>query len=194
MAFLANFFVFVAVALLTGLGSAWYMISAGSALTTRHLGPWTTWTTAGHVEADPYTRAHVARSGRLPLTSANARYYFAAADSDGDKLSAHCEYEIIGRGPDAQWWSLAIYDGNGRLMANPANRYAFNSENVMRDTRGFYRIVLAREARPQNWLPVSGDHRVSLMLRTYGIDLVDNRVDAEAEALQLPVIRRLQCG
>jgi len=193
MSFLANFFLFVGVALLSGLGSAWYMIDRGSALTTDYFGPWVVWTAAGHIEADPYTRAHVARSGRLPMTTSNARYYLATTDGEGDKLDADCEYAITGKGPRAEWWSLAAYDGQGRLMANTADRYAFNSQTVMRSTNGEYTIVLARDARPGNWLPVTSSYRLRLMLRVYHPVLADDRIDSTAEQGELPTIRRLGC-
>ena len=54
-----------------------------SPLTTTKVGPWSGWISEGNPHADPYTRAHVARSGRLPLTSTVARYFVARTDSAG---------------------------------------------------------------------------------------------------------------
>ena len=85
-----------AVALILGIGSAWYMIERGSMLTTTRIGPWTSWVSEGNPKADPYTRAHLARSGRLPLTSTAARYFMADTDSRGSGLTAGCEYAIFG--------------------------------------------------------------------------------------------------
>ena len=59
-------------ALLLGLSTAWYMIEEGSALTTSRVGPWTVWRSAGKPDADPYTKAHMARAGRLPITATRA--------------------------------------------------------------------------------------------------------------------------
>ena len=50
----------------------------------------------GNPNADPYTKAHLARSGRLPLTSTTARYFLARTDSDGRELTSACEYSIEG--------------------------------------------------------------------------------------------------
>ena len=61
------------VALMLGIGSAWYMIERGSPLTTTKAGPWDGWITEGNPQADPYTKAHVARSGRLPARSKRAK-------------------------------------------------------------------------------------------------------------------------
>ena len=85
-----------AVALLLGIGSAWYMIDHGSPLTTGRIGPWASWVSEGNPVADPYTKAHLARSGRLPLTSTIARYFVANSDSEG--RSAHLGLRIFDRG------------------------------------------------------------------------------------------------
>ena len=84
-------------ALIIGLGSAWYMIEEGSALTTSRIGPWSVWRSAGKPDADPYTIAYMARAGRLPINATTALYFFADSDSDGASLESHCEYVIEGR-------------------------------------------------------------------------------------------------
>ncbi len=80
---LAYFIGTFAVALMLGIGSAWYMIDQGSTLTTTKVGPWASWNSLGNPLADPYTKAHLARIGRLPLTSTVARYFVARTDSAG---------------------------------------------------------------------------------------------------------------
>ena len=61
---LAYFIGTFVVALMLGIGSAWYTIERGTLLTTAKVGPWSGWVTEGNPNADPYTKAHVARSGR----------------------------------------------------------------------------------------------------------------------------------
>ena len=80
--------VFAALAVGGGLGSAWYMIEAGSRLSTRTFGPWMTWTAAGRPDADPYTRAHTARNALLPLSSTLELTFRAKTDSSGRRLDA----------------------------------------------------------------------------------------------------------
>ena len=123
----------------------------------------------GNPNADPYTKAHLARSGRLPLTSTTARYFTANTDSEGDTLTSTCEYSIEGGALNARWWSIAVYDEHGSLIDNPSQRYSFNSEEAIRHSDGSYRITLASNARPENWLPSgSGPERnLVLMLRIY---------------------------
>ena len=192
---LAYFIGTFAVALLLGIGSAWYMIEQGSPLTTTKVGPWASWNALGNPTADPYTKAHLARSGRLPLTSTVARYFVARTDSRGHRLTSGCEYTVIGWPINARWWSIALYDDSGSLIENAANRYSFNSEEALRHADGTFRIRVARSARPENWLPSGNDtdRNLVLMLRIYaprdtnslGIGLVpDDR---------LPKIERVAC-
>ena len=65
---------------------------------------------------------------------------------------------------DGAWWSLAAFDGQGGLIQNAAERYAFNSDTVMREPDGRAVITLARDARPGNWLPIGGGSRITLVL------------------------------
>jgi hypothetical protein len=184
-----------AVALILGIGSAWYMIERGSLLTTMTAGPWRSWLSEGNPNADPYTRAHLARSGRLPLTSTAARYFTANTDSRGRTLSAGCEYSIVGAPLNARWWSLAVYDEYGSLIPNPSGRYSFNSEETIRRADGSFRINLSRNARPENWLPSGKEpgRNLLLMLRVYGSRDTDISGIGQVPADRLPKIERQRC-
>jgi hypothetical protein len=184
-----------AVALILGIGSAWYMIERGSPLTTTRVGPWQSWLSEGNPNADPYTRAHLARSGRLPLTSTVARYFVAHTDGRGRSLYSGCEYSIVGKPLNARWWSLAVYDEYGSLIANPSNRYSFNSEEAIRRADGTFRITLGRRARPENWLP-SGDgtdRSLMLVLRVYGSRDTDISGIGQIPPDRLPKVERVRC-
>jgi hypothetical protein len=182
------------VARMRGIGSAWHMIERGSPLTTTKVGPWDGWVSEGNPSADPYTRAHVARSGRLPLTSTVARYFVAHTDSAGRSLASDCEYSIQGFPLNARWWSIAVYDEYGGLIENSSQRYSFNSEEMLRHSDGTFRVNLSRRARPENWLPTgNADQPLVLLLRIYnpretdasGIGLIPND--------RLPKIERKAC-
>lgn len=188
-----NVLVFLLVAVGGGLGSAWYMVEVGSPLTTERKGPWRLWTSAGRPDADPYTRANIARAGRLPLSSSTAHYYVTRNDSQGRRLLATCDYLIEGSGPTALWWSLAVYDEKGSLLGNAVQRYAYNSSTVLRATNGRYQIALSRQLRPGNWLPVSGTRPLVLILRLY-LPEAPAADGLTGEAVNdLPEIRRGQC-
>jgi hypothetical protein len=161
---LLNLALFLTLSLGGGLATAWYMIEAGSRLSTRTFGPWVTWVAAGRPEADPYTRAHIARNGLLPLSSTAVLTFKAKTDSRGTQLSSACDYAVVMEDFDPGWWSLAVYDGQGRLIANAADRYGFNSSTAMRQVNGSTVINLSRDARPGNWLPTGRSNRIVLIL------------------------------
>jgi hypothetical protein len=182
---------FLVIAVLGGLGSAWYMIERGTRLTTKSYGPWVTWTSAGRADADPYTRAHYIRRGMLPISTALAQTYQAQSDSDGQALYSSCEYVIEGDEPSSAFWSLSVFDEAGRLIANPADRHSFNSSTITRAPSGSLDVVLARSARPGNWLPIGGAGRLNLVLTIDEPQLAGPT--ASADTVHLPTIRRIGC-
>ena len=191
---LAYFIGTFAFALFLGIGSAWYMIEYGSPLTTEKIGPWSGWDSEGKPDADPYTKAHMARSGRLPLSSTVARYFVAYTDSAGHRLVSSCEYSIEGSPLNARWWSLAVYDEYGGLIDNPSGRYSFNSEEMLRHSDGTFRVNLANKPRPENWLPSgSEDQSLILMLRIYSPRETDSLGVGLVPPARLPKIERKSC-
>ena len=195
--FLAHAALFLVIALGTGLGSAWYAVDTGTPLTVDSSGPWRSWRDLGRVDADPYTRAHAVRSGGLALGATLTRVYEARRDSDGSMLYGDCEYDISGTGPEAAWWSIAAYDLSGRLLPNLAERHSVTSSTVLREPSGRFTIRLAETARPGNWLPVSGQEAIVLVMHamlpatTGSSDLPT--IGGNGGGEDLPEIRRLQC-
>ena len=135
----------------------------------------------------------MARAGRLPITSTSALYFFADSDDSGTPMTTNCEYVIDGQPLNTAWWSLAAYDGSGRLMPNKANRYSFNRTDVARRADGSFRIVLARSARPGNWLPTAKQGSMKLVLRAYGLREATSVLNKEASTRGLPTIRKVVC-
>jgi hypothetical protein len=191
-ALLINLAAFATVAIGGGLGSAWYMIEAGSKLSTLSSGPWVAWTAAGRPDADPYTRAHTVRNALLPIASTLELTYRARSDSRGGKLTSSCDYAIVLPSLDNTWWNLAAYDVSGRLIANAAERYAFTSDTVMRESDGRAVIALARDARPGNWLPIGGGGRFVVLLTLQDATLASAAYEGGRTA-RLPPIERVAC-
>jgi hypothetical protein len=192
MKHLFYFFGFAGLSLVLGLGSAYLLVDDGFALITSQTGPWKTWSHAGSLTADPYTRAHIARSGDLPITSASGLIFQATTDSEGRDLSSSCEYEIIIRPFSAVWWSIALYNADGRLIPNKAGRHAFNAQNLTVLPDGTQRISLAPRARPGHWLPSGKDHDLRLVLRIIRPLSVEQRRHG-AGFQTLPDIQRIAC-
>ena len=185
--------IFLAIAVLGGFGSAWIMIHSGSALTATTAGSWVTWTEAGRLDADPYTRAHTVQLGLLPINSSLALTYQAQTDSNGQRIHSSCVYVVDLSRLDAEWWSLTVYDEHGGLIRNAADRYVYNASTVMRDADGGVRVVVAREARPGNWLPTAGAGRLVLSLMVQDPRWVAAAVADRGRAPTLPEIRTVSC-
>ena len=190
--FLINVAAFAVLAVGGGLGTAWYMMDSGSRLSTRTLGPWVTWTTAGRPDSDPYTRAHTSRNALLPISSTLELTYVASTDSNGGRLHSACEYAIVMEDPEIAWWGIAAFDGRGGLIQNAAERYAFNSETVMREPDGHAVITLARDARAGNWLPIGGGSRITLVLTVQDAAWAAASMERGAPK-PLPDIQRVAC-
>lgn len=187
---IANMLLFLGIAVVGGLGTSWYMIEHGTKLTTQRSGPWIAWSAAGRDDADPYTRAHFLRLGMLPVSTTVALTYHATTDSDGQKLHSSCDYIIEGEEPQAGFWSLAVFNEKGGLIANPADRHSFNSATIMRPPSGRLDIRLARNARPGNWLPIGGAGRFTLVLV---LEEPKAAGASSATGPELPPIRRIGC-
>lgn len=182
------------VALSLGLGSAWYMIAEGSPLTTGQFGPWAIWYSAGNPEPDPYTKAYQARIGRLPITTTSALYFYASTDQAGKPLRSECDYTIEGQPINAMWWSMALYDGSGRLIANKADRYSFSRTDIQHRPDGTFQIALAPTARPGNWLPSGDRQALQLVLRIYGPRNYNDAIKGRLLEHRLPTIAKGECG
>jgi hypothetical protein len=189
----ADWALFIGIVLIGGFGTSWYMVDQGSALTTTRHGPWQLWTNAARSDADPYTRAHFARSGALLLSTEVAETYVARTDSDGMRLHSSCDYSVEGRDLPREWWSLAVFDDGGRLISNPAGRHAFTSDTVAPNPNGTFSVTLGRDARSGNWLPTGGAGRLAAVFTILDLGLGISEKDQLVGDARLPVIKKGTC-
>jgi hypothetical protein len=177
---LGSLFAFVVAALL-GLGATWLALSRGVAFGGVTIGAWTAWPKTGTPDIDPYARAVVAQTGRLPIGSGDGVAFFAQNDDRGRVFDGRCEVTVSGTTPPARFWTLTLYDRGGRLVTNSVNRYGFTSQEIVRRADGSFEIVIAPRARPGNWLPTGGVERYLLVLRLYDTPVgVASRTGREA--------------
>jgi hypothetical protein len=155
------------VAAAIGLGTTWIVLTEGTAYGGVTLGAWTAWPRNGTPGIDPYARAMVARSGELPIGSGDGVAFFARADDGGRQLDGRCDVVLEGTTPQARFWTLTLYDPEGRLIANSVQRHGFTSQEIIRRADGTFEITAGPRARPGNWLPTGGAERYVLVLRLY---------------------------
>jgi hypothetical protein len=156
-----------AVAAIFGLGLTQFALTRGTAFGAITIGAWTAWPKTGTSDIDPYARAAIARSGELPIGSGDGVAFFASADDSGRPLDGRCTVTIAGTTPAARFWTVTLYDLDGRLVPNAADRYGFTSQEISRRSDGTFEIVLAPRARSGNWLPTGGIDRYVVVLRLY---------------------------
>jgi hypothetical protein len=157
----------LAVAAAVGLGATWLSLSRGTAFGAVTIGAWTAWPKIGTRDIDPYARATMARSGELPLGSGDGVAFIAAADDGGRPLDGRCDVLVSGTTPQARFWTLTLYDPQGRMVGNTIGHQGFTSQEILRRSDGSFDIVVAPRARAGNWLPTNGVDRYVLVLRLY---------------------------
>jgi hypothetical protein len=177
--------------LVIGLLATVLSLNAGYGFNSLRAGPWKAWPYIGGADIDPYARAVIARSGEAPLGRDQGLAFIARTDSDGAPLSADCEYRIVDPLPTARFWTIALASPDGRLLANPTERYGYSSVDVLRKETGAFEIDVARDARPGNWLSPGESKGFVVMLRLY-----DTPLDAESvpDPNSFPRIVKLGCA
>jgi hypothetical protein len=157
----------LAAAALIGLGATWLALNEGVAYGGITIGAWTAWPKSGTPGIDPYARAMVARSGELPVGSGDGITFYARTDDATRPLDGRCDVTLSGTTPQARFWTLTLYDPEGKLVANSVQRHGFTSQELIRSASGMFGITIGPRARPGNWLPTGGVERYVLALRLY---------------------------
>ena len=155
------------IATVVGLGATWMTATRGTDLGTLTIGAWTARPRTGTNEIDPYARATIARSGELPVGTGDGVAFSATTDDNNRPLDGRCDVVVNGVTPAARFWTLTLYDPNGRLVANTLQRYGFTSQEIVRGSDGGFEVRVAARSRAGNWLPTGAIERYVLMLRLY---------------------------
>ncbi len=148
-----------------GVGAAAVAVKSRSLGSDAAIGPWTTGTDFGSVDANALTRAVVAVKGLLALPASEARYYTASVDDAGRALDGRCSYRVTGGASAARWWSLTLYGADDFLVPNAANIFSVASTAV--SDPNAWTITVSPTRAPGHWLPTGGAVTFDLTLRNY---------------------------
>jgi hypothetical protein len=157
----------LAVAASIGLGTTWLVLTRGTAFGAIPIGAWVAWPKSGTRDVDPYTRATFARTGELPVGSGDGVAFYARTDDNGRPLDGRCDVLVSGTTPQARFWTLTLYDPQGKLIGNSIDRQGFTSQEVVRRSDGSFDVMIAPRIRSGNWLPTNGIDGYVLALRLY---------------------------
>src|SRR5690606_12004590 len=98
------------IAIVGGGASVWYALDAREGVGAVAIGNWAAFPEIGTPDADPYSRARIAREGVVSLGRAEGLTFIAKRDSNGDILHRNCVYRIEGDMPPARFWTLYAAD------------------------------------------------------------------------------------
>jgi hypothetical protein len=167
MRLLFGSFVTFLIAAAVGLGATWLTLTRGVAFGSLTIGAWTAWPKSGSVDIDPYARANIARTGELPTGMGDGVAFYAKSDDTKNSFDGRCTFTISGMTPAARYWTVTLYDPDGKLVANTIDRHSFTSDEIVRGGDGSFAVTVAPLARPGNWLPTGGVDKFVLVLRLY---------------------------
>lgn len=157
----------VALGVTLGLLSAWKAVESATPIDVIRIGVWEAQPSAGTEEADPYSRARLARTGELPLGSGEGLQLAAVQDHSGVALLGGCAYRLIGRTPPARLWTVAVEAADGSPVAGRPGSRALGSDAILRARDGAFSVQVAPEPRPGNWLSSQHDGPIRLVIRLY---------------------------
>jgi hypothetical protein len=189
--------VFLAALVLTiaiggGAASVWYALEVQEGIGAVTIGPWTTLPDLGTRQADPYSKARIAREGVLSLGLAEGLTFVAQRDSDGTTLERNCTYTLEGSFPPARFWTIyAAEPSRAVIQSGHLRPPALHSMEALRQPDNSVSISVGRHPAPGNWLPVSGIGPMSLVLTLYDSPAASSSGIADA---QLPRIAKAACN
>ncbi|WP_240232884.1 DUF1214 domain-containing protein [Devosia lacusdianchii] len=189
MRFVLYLLMMIAVALSVGFGLSYYALTDGRLFGVARVGPWTAWPDVGAPAPNPYTRGHLAREASLQLGQAEGLQFTASTDSDGQPLVRACGYHISGKTPLATFWTLVAIDAKGANVAVPDGDLAMRSSSIARTNDGDLTINIGTRLMPGNWLELTGDGPITLVLTLYDTAVFSGFSSDES----MPAIERGEC-
>ncbi|MEM7424868.1 MAG: DUF1214 domain-containing protein [Pseudomonadota bacterium] len=188
---------FIKVLIFLGIGSAlgyfsahWIIAGDVGPLTIRNSG-WTLWSKAGLHDADPYTKAHFALRGELPLSGFEEMTFKASADEAGVELNTGCRYLLSSPPVPSRAWSLTASRPTGEPFTVASRRTSFSRDNIVRLRNGNFRVEVSATASPGNWLPISVDDANFIL--TLSMFNPDREIIEDPARAKLPVIKQINC-
>ena len=182
------------IALALGLGgwSAERALEEAADLGTETVGPWLANPTAGSVDADPYSKARLARIGNLTLGIGEGIQFRASRDSAGEALRLECSYRLSGQTPPARVWTLTAFGFDGRVVQPGAGRPGWLvSRNILRGEDNSFTATVGPRAAAGNWLSVLGAGPFVLILTLYDTPASSSSGVGD---LSLPTLVRQECA
>lgn len=181
----------LAIAIGGGAASLWYALEARQGVGAVDVGGWIAHPDVGTPDADPYTKARIAREGILALGRAEGVAFVTERDAGGEPLRAECAYSVEGQVPPARFWTLFAVDGSRRHLEPGGDGYAaIQSLGLDRSPDDSVTVAIGARPRPGNWLLVRGSGPMALVLTLYDTPIA---AGADLADLEMPRVLRVGC-
>ena len=181
----------VTTAIGVGAGSVWLALESQEGVGAVTVSGWTVFPNIGTPDADPYSKARVAREGVLALGRAEGLTFIAQRDSSGARLRRDCSYLVEGTAPLSRFWTLYVADDH--LAVLPTRRLrapAIHSIGLLRSADNSFAITVSRRPSPGNWLSVEGDGHFLIALTLYDTPVGSS---SGVDDVELPQVLRGDC-
>lgn len=177
----------LAVALGLGTASVRSALDADVGRAALVVGNWTADPDSGRPGGEnPYSRARASRQPQLPLGVAEGLIFRTSADSTGRRLSRDCVYLLDGPVPASRFWTLHVEGGSPAEAPPPS----LHSMQLLRSSDNAFAVTVGRRIAPGNWLPISGDGPMTVVLTLYDTPVASTTALTD---IGLPQIRRGLC-
>jgi hypothetical protein len=184
-------FLVLAIAIGGGAASLWYALRTQETIGAVTIDGWTAFPDIGTPNADPYSKARVARQGMLSLGRAEGLAFAVERDAGGAPLRRECAYRIEGSTPPARFWTIYAGDVAGRVIeAADGLKSALHSLELLRQPDNSFAIAVSSRPAPGNWLPVSGSGAMRLVLTLYDTPVAGSTGVSE---VALPLVLEAGC-
>lgn len=171
--------------------SVWYALSVQEGVGAVTIGGWTAYPEMGTPDADPYSKARVARDGLLVLGRAEGLAFVAQHDSTGETLRRECRYMVEGTIPPARLWTLYAIDARRVAIAAASHMPGVvNSYGVLFLPDNSLAITVGNLPAPGNWLATGGSGPMALVLTLYDTPIAGSTGMADIE---LPQVLKVGC-
>ena len=181
----------LAIAVGGGAASVWYALESQQGVGAVGVGGWIAHPDIGTPDADPYTKARIAREGILALGRAEGVPFVAQRDSSGQPLRAECAYTVEGSIPAARFWRLCATDALQHNLRSDGDRYAaLQSYELVRAPDDSVSIAVGSRPRPGNWLFVRASGPMVLVLTLYDTPI---STGGDFGGLAMPQVLRVGC-
>lgn len=175
-----------------GAASVWYLLQSQDGIGSLTVGGWTAFPNLGTPDADPYSKARVAREGVLSLGRAEGLTFIAERDSGGGPLKRNCSYKVEGSTPPARFWTLFAADQSLAVLdTGSAAAPATTSQEILRRPDNSFSIAFGPHPTAGNWIPIDGAGPMTFLLTLY-----DTPIEASSgiDAIALPKVLRAACN